>query len=658
MKCIGLFAVVALLTCCCYVPQSSAKRIPPWHIRIARQQGPNACVVEEIPGTKWKIWTECKYWLNRKICGQKTLIRYECCEGYQRVPGQEGCAGVKPLKNILDTARDLGATDFVRYVEESGLQKEWSREGAFTLFAPTNEAFQSIRKELSAKLDSFRGNIENPILRYHISDSKLVSDSFQPDMTISTLYNGNRLRINKYSSGMLTVNCLTIIRKDQEATNGVVHLISGVLDPNAVLNRDISEIIVSDGRFSVLAKAMENSAFFNKLRSAGSSAMTILAPSDEAFQKIPASRLEAILNDKEARLALLQNHVLVNPLCSPAIIEEHTMRTFAGKRLRLECDAQGVSVEGARLRNDFTLGNNGIVHMIDDVILPNRAKNLLELAHSEKLFTFLELVKIGGLEEAFAKFGEYSIFIPSEAAFHTLPAEVLNDIRSSQEKAQKAIQYHATQGRILTNKVKDNELFMSLDEENPIRLSVYRKAVGVESAIVEKADMEGQNGVIHIINKVIFPANISAGDLLRREGNFTTFLRAMESVMVTGDDGLDLGGAGSSFTFFVPTDAAFEALGTSTVESALTNAVLLKKIVANHVVPGLFNSDSFKLDLIYNLSSLYGTLAVQRSAETGLKVRDASVLRSDLMNSNGIIHVIDKVLMPSATDEPAEPLVQ
>ena len=52
----------------------------------------------------------------------------------------------------------------------------------------------------------------------------------------------------------------------------------------------------------------------------------------------------------------------------------------------------------------------------------------------------------------------------------------------------------------------------------------------------------------------------------------------MESVMVTGDDGLDLGGAGSSFTFFVPTDAAFEALGTSTVESALNNAVLLKKV--------------------------------------------------------------------------------
>lgn len=52
----------------------------------------------------------------------------------------------------------------------------------------------------------------------------------------------------------------------------------------------------------MLAKAMEESAFYNKLRSIGTAAITILAPNDEAFQKIPASRLEAIFNDKEARL--------------------------------------------------------------------------------------------------------------------------------------------------------------------------------------------------------------------------------------------------------------------------------------------------------------------------------------------------------------------
>lgn len=73
---------------------------------------------------------------------------------------------------------------------------------AFTLFAPTNEAFNNMKRDLRARVDSYRGNIENPILRYHVSDRKITSESFQADLTIPTLYNGNRLRINKYSNGV------------------------------------------------------------------------------------------------------------------------------------------------------------------------------------------------------------------------------------------------------------------------------------------------------------------------------------------------------------------------------------------------------------------------------------------------------------------------
>jgi hypothetical protein len=57
--------------------------------------------------------------------------------------------------------------------------------------------------QLKSRVDSFRGNIENPILRYHVSDRKITSDTFQADQTVPTLYNGNRLRINKYSSGVI-----------------------------------------------------------------------------------------------------------------------------------------------------------------------------------------------------------------------------------------------------------------------------------------------------------------------------------------------------------------------------------------------------------------------------------------------------------------------
>jgi uncharacterized surface protein with fasciclin (FAS1) repeats len=64
---------------------------------------------------------------------------------------------------------------------------------------------------------------------------------------------------------------------------------------------------------------------------------------------------------------------------------------------------------------------------------------------------------------------------------------------------------------------------MSLDEQNTLRLQVYRKAIGVEDALIEKADLQGMNGNIHIINKALSPSNISAGDILRRDGNFRYF---------------------------------------------------------------------------------------------------------------------------------------
>ena len=74
-----------------------------------------------------------------------------------------------------------------------------------------------------------------------------------------------------------------------------------------------------------------------------------------------------------------------------------------------------------------------------------------------------------------------------------------------------------------------------------------------------------------------------------------------------------------------------------------------KQIVANHVVPGLFNTHSFKPDLVYKLPSLFGSLSVRRSKE------NSSVIQ---VNTNGVIHIVDKVLMPEPNDDSvaAEPL--
>lgn len=135
-------------------------------------------------------------WINQtNIWLQSRVLRFECCEGFHRVPGQEGCAGgevnyyqmnwfhlktnqknyfgkklsfasfcfvhrrdnttVKPLKNILETARELGATDFVRYVEESGLEKEWTRDGVWISTA-TKSCFLNYEMLIYAKKTNHR----------------------------------------------------------------------------------------------------------------------------------------------------------------------------------------------------------------------------------------------------------------------------------------------------------------------------------------------------------------------------------------------------------------------------------------------------------------------------------------------------------------------
>ncbi|XP_063241056.1 periostin-like isoform X2 [Bacillus rossius redtenbacheri] len=605
---------------------------------------PNVCVVEEVPGTSHKVWTECKYWHHRDICGQKPVIRYECCEGYQQARGERGCTGVKPLKNVLETARELGASQFVEHLEQSGLAADLAGRGVYTLFAPLDSAFQEMSREQKARLDSYRGRRLNPVLLYHMLNKRLASRHFGAHRSVETRHSGHRLHLNKYSSGMETVNCAAIVRKDQEASNGVVHVISSVLDPSLVDDRSLVDVVMQDGRFSELAKAMQESQFVERLRSS-QQPYTFLAPSDEAFQKIPQKRLQRILANTDAREALLQNHVIPHPMCVPAVLEGQSVHTAGSEKLQLDCDRRGVTVGASRLRADLSLGRDGVLYMLDDVLLPDRAKSLLQLAEQERLFGFLQVVKAAGMDDALENFGEYTLFAPSEAAMYSMPSERFEQLRSNKELARKFVMYHATQGRLNTDEIADNQVVMSLDEQNPLRMQVYRRATGVEDALIDKPDVDGLNGCLHVINKALSPASTSAGDVLRHDGNFSIFLTAMEKVMEKSPETLALESPDTSYTFFVPTDQAFNKLGETRLHKIMDDDSYLTRTIKNHVVENMYASEGFRSDLYYDIQTRQNMVDVFKK-NGKLKVNDAMMTKCDLLNTNGVIHVINKVLLP------------
>ena len=162
----------------------------------------------------------------------------------------------------------------------------------------------------------------------------------------------------------------------------------------------------------------------------------------------------------------------------------------------------------------------------------------------------------------------------------------------------------------------------------------------VGNANIVKADIETSNGVIHVIDTVLIPAN-DIIETARTAGSFKTLLAALEAADLTGT----LQGDGP-FTVFAPTDEAFAKLPEGTVESLLNDIPKLQAILTYHVVSGkVMASDVIKLS---EAKTLQGQV-VRIDASSGVIINTARVVKADVPAVNGVIHVIDAVLLPPSS---------
>jgi uncharacterized surface protein with fasciclin (FAS1) repeats len=126
-----------------------------------------------------------------------------------------------------------------------------------------------------------------------------------------------------------------------------------------------------------------------------------------------------------------------------------------------------------------------------------------------------------------------------------------------------------------------------------------------------------------------------------KAGNFNTLIKAVKATKLD-EEILNTPG---SYTLFAPTDEAFAKLPEGTIEALLQDIPKLKKIVAYHVSFGDVRSDD--LAQIDEAETVEGSVLAIESADGKIKVNDANVLKTDILTDNGVIHVIDQVLMPA-----------
>jgi transforming growth factor-beta-induced protein len=254
--------------------------------------------------------------------------------------------------------------------------------------------------------------------------------------------------------------------------------------------------------------------------------------------------------------------------------------------------------------------------------------------------TLVAAVQAAGLLDTLLGPGPYTLFAPNDDAFAKLPdgtvAALLNDIPTLSN----ILLYHVVWGaEVMAADVSTNPVVMA--NGGVASLSI-EDGVTIDDANIIEVDWMGTNGIIHVIDEVIMPGD-APGDQtivenLVAQGNFTTLVAAVQAA-----DLVDTLNSAGPFTLFAPTDAAFAKLPEGTVAALLDDIPTLTDILLYHVISGAkVESSMVTAGDVTMANGDPATLAT----EGGVKINDANVFGVDWQSSNGVIHIIDTVIMP------------
>ncbi len=274
-------------------------------------------------------------------------------------------------KDIVDTA--VGAGSFktlAAALDAADLVETLKGDGPFTVFAPTDSAFEKLPKgtvESLLKPENKQQLVD--ILTYHVVSGNVPSSKVVKLSGAKTL-NGQQVDI-KTNEGQVTVDGATVVQADIACSNGMIHVIDSVILPAA---DDIPTTATKAGSFKTLVAAVKAAGLAEVL--SGNGPFTVFAPTDEAFQKLPAGTVESLLKpENKAKLAeILKYHVVAGRVYSSDALAAGKAKTLQGDSVNIAIQGGVAKVNGAKLVATDLDASNGVIHVIDGVILPPENK--------------------------------------------------------------------------------------------------------------------------------------------------------------------------------------------------------------------------------------------------------------------------------------------
>lgn len=571
--------------------------------------------------------------------------------------------------DVLATAKATGSASLMTSaVQSAGLAPMMQGAQRLTFLTPDDASMGTCGNDLDELRKPENALEFEEFIKAHVIDGTLSSADLEsagapaPSGAPSTApapmvknVLGEPLEV-EFEGGALSVNGAEPERLDLHASNGFVHLFKGPL-----FRRNVNSLVTCLPETSTLEAALRAANLDATL--VGKGPFTLFAPTNEAFTALLQElniTADALLANKPLLTQVLTYHVLATRLLSRQVIDGATPTTVEGESVLLNATGQGrnraITITDARGRTAHVVranlqARNGVVHLIDRVILPTD-QDIVSVATANPNFSILvEALQAAGLVTTLQGQGPYTVLAPTNDAFAALLGELgttKDALFANKPLLTNVLTYHVLSGRTLANDITD-ALPSATVQGQPIVFHRSGNALSVldtsgRTSNIVVTNVQANNGVVHAIDKVLLPTAKNLVQVAQANPNFSILVEAVVAANLTDT----LAGAGP-LTVFAPTNDAFGKLLAElhlTKDALLADKATLTKVLTYHVVAGQVLSNAIPFGK--PIATVQGeTITIDRSLKiTDQSNRLSTIVAADVGATNGVIHVIDTVLLP------------
>ncbi|XP_067125322.1 transforming growth factor-beta-induced protein ig-h3-like [Centruroides vittatus] len=595
----------------------------------------------------------CKTSLRENNVDKTVYVKYECCHGFKRrYDGRAGCVEVD-LKDLLQTIRSLALTRFLQSTTDVGVEDEFGTNN-FTVFVPNDRAFEDYEKQRDGNDETAVTGAEDTkdMLMGHAVRGFHKSGDLVDERVVPSANGRSGIRTNMFfvPEKIITANCVRVVAVNNYAKNGVVHIVEKVL-PRPT--RTLAGIVSSHPQFSVLKGLLSRAGLVQTLRRPNGN-FTLFAPTDSVFNdEANLKTLEKVMDGSSCSTRILEHHLLPNVICTPALTAPARTINVLGNYLTLSRNENDkLYVDGVQIVARDIVATNGVLHIIDGILLPDEVRTLSDALKSGGMRQVVDLVEEAGLREELDKLDNFTFFVPTRKALKKMSPILREELKNDKEKLREILLYHIVPRDEDECDFTDNVQLPTRLNNKTIRINQYGRFstisnvpahITAQCVRVIPSDRRVCGGVLHLVDQVLLPPKRSVMDVVEDTKEFSVLKRLLRGTGLDRKLREDKG----PFTLFAPTDTAFYSFSPVPVSELTEDWNRTERFLQRHILndmkccAGIFHSP-FRHD---HARTLEGSLVpLHRAASGWIWFGRARIHRCDLTAENGVVHIVDKVL--------------